>query len=148
MGTSNVPIEMNYAYTAESLIEEINDDMMLNFGKIIGTQNELYQEAKRVNPVELASLITYKYKIDIIIPDGYEAKGLDAININKVVDINGNQACKFVSDYVLENNVLTINVEESYNKLKMPLEFYEGYKDVVNSAYDFSKLSILLKQKV
>ncbi|MEO1032440.1 MAG: DUF3857 domain-containing protein [Bacteroidota bacterium] len=148
LGTDNIPVRMNYSYTTESLIEEINEDIMLNFGKVIGTQNELYQEAKRVNPVELNSLIRYTYKIEIIIPDGYEAKGLDAIKISKVVDIDGQPACQFISDYTLDNNILTIKVIESYDSLEMPLQYYEGYKDVVNSAYDFSKLSILLKQKV
>ncbi|WP_299366965.1 hypothetical protein, partial [Winogradskyella sp.] len=148
LATDNVPIQINYTYTTESLVEEINSDIMLNFGRVIGTQNELYEEAKRVNPIELSSLITYEYKIDIIIPEGYEAKGLDAIKINETVAINGETACMFVSDYTLENNILTINVIESYSKLKMPLKYYYGYKNVVNSAYDFSKLSILLKQKV
>lgn len=147
LATENIPIEIDYTYSAESLVEEINDDIMLNFGKVIGTQNELYQEAKRINPVELGSLITYKYKIDIEIPEGYEVKGLDAIKINRDVNIDGTSACSFISDYFIENNILTINAMESYNNLEMELKYYDDYKDVLNSAYDFSKMSVLFKAK-
>ncbi|NRD23452.1 DUF3857 domain-containing protein [Winogradskyella litoriviva] len=146
LSANNTPLEINYTYQAESLIDEINEDFMLNFGKVIGTQNELYQESERINPIELRSLIEYKYTFSIPIPEGYEVKGLDDTKINRNVIINNDTACKFVSDYSIENNIITINVTEGYYKLNMDLKHYEDYKSVVNAAYDFSKKSILFKK--
>ena len=146
LAVNNTPIGFDYSYEAESLIDEVNEDIMLNFGKVIGTQNELYQESKRVNPIELNSLIAYKYTFSIPIPDGYEAKGLDDIIINRTVEIKNEIACQFLSSYSILDNVITINAIESYNRLTMPLDYYDTYKDIVNAAYDFSKKSILFKK--
>ena len=145
LATNNIPFIFNYTYNSESLIEEVHNDFLLNFGKVIGTQNELYQEGKRVNPIELKNLITYKYKIEIEIPEGFSVKNIENININKTVDLDGVAACRFVSKYSFQNDTIIIEVIESYNQLHMALENYQGYKDVVNSAFDFSKMSILFK---
>lgn len=146
--TKNIGFELNYSYKAESLIEDLGNDFIINFGKVIGTQNEFYQEAKRINPVELRSLITYKYVIKIVVPKNYEPKGLEDIIINKVLNINNELACSFVSDVTLENNLITVTATEIYNKLYMDLEHYENYKDIVNAAFDFSNKNILFKKSI
>lgn len=146
LSSNNTPFKLNYTYTSESLIEDLGDDFLLNFGKVIGTQSEFYQEAKRVNPVELGSLITYSYEIKIKIPDGYEAKNIDDAAINKVINIDDKLACSFVSSAKISAGFIIINATEIYDKIHMKLEHYNGYRDVVNSAFDFSKKSILFKK--
>jgi len=146
LATDNTPFNFNYTYKAESLVESLNDDFILNFGKVIGTQNEFYQEAERVNPVELRGLMTYKYNIEIVIPEGFQPKGLEDIKINRKIQIDDKPACLFVSDYIVDNNKIIITVTESYEKLSMDLKYYEDYKSVVNAAFDFSKKSILFKK--
>ena len=146
LSTNNSPIKFEYSYTAESLIEELGQDFILNFGKVIGTQNEFYQEAERINPVELRQLMTYSYLIDIEIPDGYEPKGVEDIKIDEFVTVRDKIACKFISDYTVKDNHILINVTETYNMLHMDLKHYEGYKNVVNAAFDFSNKNILFKR--
>lgn len=144
--SKNIPYKLKYSYTAESLLEDLDDNFLLNFGKVIGTQGEFYQEAKRVNPVELGALITYSYVIKIKIPEGYEAKNIKDAEINRILNINDDLACSFVSKAKIENGFIIINATEIYNKIHMKLEHYNGYKDVVNAAFDFSKKSILFKK--
>lgn len=146
LNSENIPFELYYSYNAESLIEDLGDDFIIDFGKVIGTQSEFYQEAKRVNPVELRSLITYKYKIEIAIPEGFEPRGLEDIKINKVLNIKDELACSFISNVSIDEGFIVINATEIYNKLYMDLNHYEDYKDVVNAAFDFSKKSVLFKK--
>lgn len=146
LSSQNIPFNLNYTYTAESLIEDLGDNFLLNFGKVIGTQGEFYQEAKRVNPVELRALITYVYEIKIKIPDGYEAKNVTDAKINKIIKIDDELACSFVSNAIIENGFIIITAKEIYDKINMDLKYYDGYKDVVNAAFDFSKKSILFKK--
>lgn len=145
LGAKNIPINMSYTYKAESLIENVgnNNEFILNFGKVIGTQSEFYQEAKRVNPVDLRELIIYKYNIRIDIPKGYKIKNLESVKINKSKEIDAKLVCNFISDFKVEENSIVISVTETYNQLHMNLGFYENYKDVVNAAFDFSKKSLL-----
>lgn len=144
--TKNIPFELNYTYSAESLIEEVGSNLILNIGKVIGPQNEFYQEVERVNPIEIRFPNEYQYTFTIEIPKGYKAVGLDIFKVSKIVGINGAEACKFISDYKIIDNKIIINATESYKVLKMSKDYYDGYKDVVNSAYDLSKKSILFEK--
>ncbi len=147
LNTKNTPFKLKYTYTTEILIDEAGDDLMLNFGKIIGPQNEFYQEIERVNPIELNYLMKYYYTIKIEIPEGYSPKNIEDININEVLKIGDEVACKFVSKSSIQDNTIVIDVIEAYNKLKMDVDHYNGYKDVVNAAFDFSKISIIFEKK-
>lgn len=144
--SKNIPYKLNYSYKAESLIEDLGNDFLLNFGKVIGTQGEFYQEAERVNPVEISALITYSYVIKIKIPEGYEIKNIEDAEINKALNIDNDLACSFVSKAKIEKGFAIITATEIYNKIHMELQYYDGYKDVVNAAFDFSKKSLLLKK--
>jgi len=144
--TENTPFIMDWSYTAESLIEEVGNDVLLNIGKVIGTQTEFYQEVARVNPVEIAYPNKYKYVFEILIPDGYEPKGLESLKIDEKLVIDGAEICLFKSDFEIIENKIIIQAQEDYNTLKIALEHYETYKDVVNSAFDFSKKSILFQK--
>ncbi len=146
LSSENIPFKLNYTYTAESLVEDLGERFILNFGKVIGTQNEFYQEAKRVNPIELSDLITYQYEIKIKIPEGYQAKNVEDAAIDKAVHIEDKLACSFVSHSKIEDGFVIINATEVYNKIYMDIEHYEAYKDVINAAFDFSKKSILFKK--
>ncbi len=144
--TKNTPFMMDWSYTAESLTEEVGNDLLLNIGKVIGTQNEFYQEVARVNPVEIEYPNKYNYIFEILIPKGFEPEGLESLNIDKKLVIDGKEICLFKSNFEIIENKIIIRAQEDYNKLKIAIEYYEDYKDVVNSAFDFSKKSILFQK--
>lgn len=146
LNTENIPFKLYYTYKTESLIEDLDGDFIIDFGKIIGTQSEFYQEVKRVNPVELRSLIIYKYKIEVLIPDGFEPKGIEDISIDKSLMKDNELVCSFTSNIEIIDNTIIISVDEIYNKLHIDLKDYKSYTEVVNAAYDFSEKSILFKK--
>jgi len=144
---TNTPLTIKYNYDSEEILEEINDKLILNVGSLIGTQSELYQEEKRVNPIELQNPNRYTYIINVEIPDGYEPKNLENLNIKSSFDVDGELGAHFISNYKLEEDKVTISISEKYPITNMSIEYYDQFKDVINSAFDFSKQKILFVQK-
>jgi hypothetical protein len=139
---------VNSTITSESLLEEAGDSYIFQVGKVIGTQSELYQETKRVNPIQMQYPNRYNYAIIVTIPDGYEVEGLESLIIKKeLLDEEGNQTCKFESNYKLDGNKLTITIEEFYKEFEYEIAEYEGFREVINAASDFNKAAILMNPK-
>jgi hypothetical protein len=80
------------------------------------------------------------------IPQGYKLSGLDALKMNVKFDMNGGEACGFVSDYVVKDNLLTININEYYNVIQLPKEQFENFRKVINAAADFNKVNIVFEK--
>jgi hypothetical protein len=142
----NKPFKTRSTISSESLLEEVGDSYLFQIGKVIGTQSELYQETKRVNPIEMQYPNQYDYTITINIPKGYTAEGLDELNIDKSYkSVKGNKLCKFESSYKLEGNKVIITIQEFYKSNEYDLNRYEEFREVINAASDFNKTAILLK---
>lgn len=147
LGINNVPFIINYNYSSEELLEESGNNFIFNIGKLIGRQTELFQEEKRVNPVELAYPNEYKYVISIKIPKDYIPKNLDKLNTVSTFKIYNELGAEFSSLYTYENNIINIFISEKYAKTNMAVSYYPKYKEVVNAAYNFSKKVILLEKR-
>lgn len=144
----NKPFLVNSSITSESLLEEAGESYIFQVGKVIGTQSELYQETKRVNPIQMQYPNRYNYEIIVTIPDGYSVEGLESLIIKKeLLDEKGNQKCKFESNYTLKGNTLTIIIEEFYKEYEYDISEYEGFRKVINAASDFNKAAILMNPK-
>ena len=142
----NKPFKTVSIITSESLLEEAGDSFLFQIGKVIGTQSELYQETKRVNPIEMQYPNQYDYTITINIPKGYSAEGLEALNIDKSYkSVKGNKLCKFESSYKVEGNKVIITIQEYYKSNEYDLNRYKEFREVINAASDFNKTAILLK---
>lgn len=140
---NNIPLTVNYTYNSEEVLEEVHDNYILNVGRLIGTQSELYQEEKRINPIELYNPNAYKYKITVEIPEGFKPKNLNELNINSTFNINNELGAHFISSYKQEKNIIIISISERYPKINIPISYYNNFKDVINSAFDFSKKDII-----
>ncbi|WP_420574078.1 hypothetical protein [Kordia sp.] len=144
----NKPFLVSSTITSESLLEEAGDSYIFQVGKVIGTQSELYQETKRVNPIQMQYPNRYNYEIVVNIPADYEIEGLESLIIKKeLLDKDGNQKCKFESNYTLKGNKLTITIEEFYKEFEYDIAEYEGFRKVINAASDFNKAAILMNPK-
>jgi hypothetical protein len=141
------PVTINSNYKAESLLENAGKSYLLNVGKIIGRQSELYQESKRVNDIEMENPMQYKHHIYFKIPKGYKVKGLEDVNIDKAYEEDGKRLCQFVSSYTLKDGVVDINVHEFYKSTHFPKERYEDFRKVINAASDFNKLVLVLEKE-
>ena len=134
-------------YKAASLMENAGNNYLLNIGKLIGTQSELYQEKERMNDIEMESPNQYKHHIYFKIPKGYKVKGLDDVNIDKSLVENGKRVCQFLSSYTLKDNMVDINVHEFYKSNHFPKARYEDFRKVINAASDFNKLVLVLEKE-
>jgi len=144
----NKPFLVSSTITSESLLEEAGDSYIFQVGKVIGTQSELYQETKRVNPIQMQYPNRYNYQIVVTIPTDYEAEGLESLIIKKeLLDDKGEQKCKFESNYKLEGNKIVITIEEFYKEFEYEIAEYEGFREVINAASDFNKAAILMNPK-
>ena len=144
----NKPFIVKSKMTSGSLLEDAGDSYIFEVGKVIGIQSELYQETKRVNPIEMQYPNQYDYTITINIPEGYEVEGLSSLVIDKSYKSEtGEKICKFESSYQLKENKIEIIVQEYYRSNEYDLERYEEFRSVINASSDFNKASILLKAK-
>jgi len=142
----NQPFIVKSRISSESIMEEAGDSYILQIGKVIGTQSELYQENKRINPIEMNYPNQYDYTISITIPEGYSVEGLEALEIDEsYVSVTGQKACKFESSYILKENKMVITIQEFYKTNEFDLNRYEEFRSVINAASDFNKASILIK---
>ncbi|HKK12095.1 MAG TPA: hypothetical protein VJ945_04650, partial [Flavobacteriaceae bacterium] len=142
----NKPFIVKSKMTSESLLEDAGDSYIFEVGKVIGTQSELYQETKRVNPIEMQYPNQYDYTITITIPEGYEVEGLKSLAIDKSYKSDtGEKICKFESTYQLNGNKLVITVQEYYRSNEYDLDRYDEFRSVINASSDFNKSSILIK---
>ena len=120
--------------------------MLLKIGEIIGPQEQMYQEKPRRLPVELPYPHSLNRKITFEIPNGYKVKNLNDINID-IEHKDGNEATMgFTSSYTQSGNIVTINVAESYKKLKYPLAQFEDFRKVINASADFNKIVLVLEK--
>ncbi len=139
----NVPYIVNSTIESSALLEEAGDSYIFQIGKVIGTQSELYQERKRINPIEMQYPNQYNYTITVDIPDGYSLEGLESLQIHKKLEVDDVLLCKFQSDYEIKGDKLIISIEEAYRVNEFPKEHYEEFRQVINAASDFNKAAIL-----
>jgi hypothetical protein len=143
----NLPYIVKSTIESSALLEEAGESYIFKVGQVIGTQSELYQERKRLYPVEMQYPNEYNYTITVDIPNGYLLEGLESLIINKKLEIDGEILCKWDSNYVIKNKKLIISIVEYYRTNDYPIEHYEGFREVINAASDFNKAAVLFTEK-
>ncbi|MBX2948761.1 MAG: hypothetical protein KF704_05740 [Crocinitomicaceae bacterium] len=140
------PLIGKASFTSKNFIEKGGDKLLLKAGLLIGPQSELYNRESRLLPVESPHARIYDRVIEIEIPDGYSVKNLQDVAVN-VVPFGATGSIGFVSSYIVDGNVLKINVKEWYNEIYFEATDYVSYETVINAAADFNKLILILQPK-
>jgi hypothetical protein len=142
------PFVIDASLNSTALLERAGNKYLLKVGQVIGPQSELYQEEARTLTVENEFNRMYDRTIRVELPDGYRVKNLEDIRINKIFKKEKAEKahCMFSSDYKQEGNVLVISIEEYYNEIECDLENYEKFREVVNAAADFNKVTLVLEK--
>lgn len=145
---TNTPFTINVkAEAKESLTENAGNLVLVNLGKLIGKLSNLYQETERKWDVDLNYAKTYKHKIIFDIPKGYEVESFKDLLIDKKMSGDESKNCFFKSTAKVEGNQLIVEVLEIYKSINYPKETYQEYRNVVNAASDFTKVSVVLRPK-
>ncbi len=140
------PYVMKIAFDGKELIQNAGGNYLFSVGKLIGSQMELYQENKRVLPVEIDHPHSYVRTIKIKLPKGMKAKNLEKFKMDFKTDIENKTAAGFVSNYTEKDGEITVNNNEFYNIVNYPLDKFTEYKNVINAAADFNKIVIILSK--
>lgn len=139
------PIHFVLDFKSEAFTEKAGRKYLFKVGELIGRQMEMYQDKKRVLPIENEFTRSYFRTINIKIPKGYKIANLDDININNSFSEDGIEILVFKSNYELDGNMLKITADEHYRKNKINVANYEDYRTVINSAADFNKVVLVFE---
>lgn len=143
---TNTPFEINLkAETIADFTENAGNYLMVNLGKVIGKQNNLYQETTRKKPIATNYAKKYMHKIVFNIPKGYTVESYKDFIRNKELKREGKVICAFNSKAAVVDNQLVIEIEEIYNDINYPVAEYPAYREVINAAADFNKAALVLK---
>lgn len=126
--------------------QKAGNNILFKAGETIGKQMELYQDHQRLLPVEIYYPRKYTRTLTIKIPDGYSIKNPESFNFDKKLVLNGKTEAAFISSYVQKGSELIVTNEEFYNILEYPLEVFEKYREVINAAADFNKITLVLSK--
>ncbi len=141
------PMQFIIDFTSEAFVEKAGRKYLFKLGDLIGPQVQLYQEKKRVLPLEEQFHRSYYRTLTINIPEGYKITNLDDINIDNSYTEYGKELFSFKSYYKLEGNKLIVTADEHYRDNIVEVPVYEEYRTVINSAADFNKIVLLLEPK-
>lgn len=139
------PFRVTSEITSEYFVEKAGRKYLFKVGELIGPQMELYQEKKRVLPVESQFKRSYLREIEIEIPEGYSVSNLNDINIDNFYEKDGVKLMVFKSFYTQKNNILKITANEFYKLNFIDVDIYEDYRKVINSAADFNKIILIFE---
>jgi hypothetical protein len=139
--------DLDANFTSSHFIEQAGPRLLFKAGLLIGPQSELYRDDKRLIPVENTFNRGYERVIKVNLPSGYSVKNPDDLNFNVVYQDGSNTPFSFVSTHTIENQVLTIRLNEYYKEIYAPLDRYEDYRKVINAAADFNKVVLVLEKK-
>lgn len=140
------PYVMKITFDGKELLQNAGGNYLFSVGKLIGSQMELYQENKRVLPVEIDHPHSYVRTIKIKLPKGMKAKNLDKFVMDFKTNIENKTEAGFVSNYTEKDGEITVNNHEFYNIVNYPLDKFTEYKNVINAAADFNKIVIILSK--
>lgn len=145
-----LPSEIEATFTGTKFIENAGNKVIIKVGDFIGKQTELYSEKVRQTDIVNPYPHMYTRVLTFHLPEGYEVKGLEKFNINRVYKLNkGEQedSLGFISTYKIEGNTITISCTEYYQVTTWPKNRYEEFRTLINMAADFNKLTLILDPK-
>lgn len=143
---TNKPLNLSATVRAAKLLEKAGNKYLFKVGEIIGPQAEMYNDEKRVLPIDIQYSHSFNRKIRIEIPQGYKITNPESVRMNVVHKGNGKELMGFVSDYSMEGNTLVINVREFYDETHLPVSDYAPFRKVINAAADFNKVVLVLQK--
>lgn len=132
---------------SSTLYDRAGNNLLVNVGKLIGPQTELYSERERVQRVTCAHNKSYSFVITIDIPEGYSFAGTENAEFdNEFAYEDGEKVAGFKSEVEATDDQVVIKIYEYYAKVNIGKKYYQDYRKIINSAADFNKATILFKK--
>ncbi len=150
---TNKPVVLTAKVDASGLINKAGYRYLINAGKLINDQVNMYDNRPRKTSVDVAYPNSSRHTITINIPKGYKILNPEAARISADY-LNGDveTVISFTSDYKLVKDArngdrLVITVEEMYKQLHFSTLEYERFRKVFNAAADFNNVTFVMVRK-
>src|SRR5690606_12753482 len=134
-------------FESSHFLEKASPMLLFKIGELIGPQIEMYRDEKRTVEVENDFNRMYDRIIRVRIPEGYQIRNPEALNLDIVYKDKDKTPFLFKSSYALEGNLLVVNIEEFYKQIYAPISRCEDFRKVVNAAADFNKVTLVLEKR-
>jgi hypothetical protein len=122
-------------------IRRAGKKLLVNITGLMGSQLQIRKEERSRNfDIDVRYPRKLKWQINLTIPAGYTAEGIEALNTN--VD---NETGSFISTAVVKDNVLTVDIQKIYKQKNIAKEKWNQMLEFVDAAYNFTHKLILLK---
>jgi hypothetical protein len=150
---TNKPLEITATVSTSGLTDDAGKNFLFKVGEIIGRHSELYANDERVLPVDLDYPYMQNRTITINLPPGYKVLNPEILRkhadyVNREIE----PVISFNSDYTLvadkkKGDKLVVRISESYTQLHFSPQYYERYREIINTAADFSKATLVISKK-
>lgn len=126
----------------DNFVKKAGNNFIFEAGRLMGTYKKTEEKDRaRKLDIYMPAARTLTYSFAITLPDGYTAKGIDALN--KQVE---NDIASFVSTAAQSGNTITINVSRIYKNSFEPASNWPKLLQVMDAAADFTEKKILLEK--
>ncbi|MEN0049362.1 MAG: DUF3857 domain-containing protein [Bacteroidota bacterium] len=132
-----------YEATSDAYVSKAGNNLILELGKLISSQVELTEDEieNRTKDVEYDFAREFIHEVNITLPAGYIAKGLEQFNMN--VD---SEHAAFISSVVQEGNVLKLKARKAYKSQTVPVENWSELVEMLEAAYNFTQKKVILSK--
>ncbi|MCB0804433.1 MAG: DUF3857 domain-containing protein [Bacteroidales bacterium] len=141
------PFIIKYDISNGDLINVAGDHFLFKIGLLIGPQQELYSETSRILPVYDNYKRTFDRELKIIFPEGFSVTNAGDLDIFAEYVVEGKQILLFKSTHMYSENEIVVNIHEYYDQIEYSVEEYPAYREVVNSASDFNKVTLVVEKQ-
>jgi hypothetical protein len=145
MGINNQQPDFEFEenFVWDGLVKKAGNNYIIEAGKLFGSQLEIKENQRnRKLDIYMPYPRSYQYHIDLIVPEGYTAEGLD--NFNKKIE---NECGGFISSAKLNGNKVEFDILKYYINSFEPVKNWEKLTAFVDAAFALGKEKILLKKK-
>jgi hypothetical protein len=122
-------------------IRRAGKKLLVNLPGLIGGQLQIRgEERTRTFDIDVRYPRKLRWQINLTIPAGYTAEGMEALNVN--VD---NETGSLISTATLKDNVLTLDIQKIYKQRNVSKEKWPLMLEFIDAAYNLGHKLILLR---
>lgn len=135
--------EYRSTFALDNFVKKAGNNFIVDAGRLIGKFSKVEdKDRKRTIDIYMTCARSFTYNISINIPEGFNAKGIEELNMNKT-----NETGSFVSTASSDGKVITISVKRSFSKNLEPAANWSKLVELLDAVYDFNSKKILLEKK-
>lgn len=132
------------SYTVRDLVNKAGANYMFSIGKLMGEQTTIEEDERsdRQGRIDLPYPLTVRSRIEVKIPSGYVAEGLDALSRSV-----SNAAGSLNSSARVEDGNIIFEVTRVYAKASAPKEDWSSFLAIIDGAFDLAEAKLILRKQ-